>query len=187
MPLHAGGVPTASRVQSVFYESHNLPYFRLPFNPFSLFRSFEHLFSFAIESQSQQARNKPKGFLCPRGLGVLYYIPHTRAEKYLQDSHKPANPLNRLPIKFDNGHALCECPACPPALALPQTHNRSRPRSTSCVTAKRNNRSNWITHMFSLKLRLKSLIGAVVAVVHTWYWEDSIVMEWESRISILAE
>ena len=41
--------------------------------------------------------------------------------------------------------------------------------------------------MLSLKLRLKSFIGAAVAVAHTWYWENSIVMEWESGISILAE
>jgi hypothetical protein len=41
--------------------------------------------------------------------------------------------------------------------------------------------------MLSLKLKLKSFIGAAVAVVYTWYWEDSIVMEWESGIAILAE
>lgn len=41
--------------------------------------------------------------------------------------------------------------------------------------------------MLSLKLRLKSFIGAVTAVAHAWYWEDSIVMEWESGIEILAE
>jgi hypothetical protein len=29
--------------------------------------------------------------------------------------------------------------------------------------------------------------GAATAVVHAWYWEDSIVMEWESGIVILAE
>lgn len=41
--------------------------------------------------------------------------------------------------------------------------------------------------MLSLKLRLKSFIGAVSSVVQAWYWEDSIMMEWESGIVILAE
>ena len=41
--------------------------------------------------------------------------------------------------------------------------------------------------MLSLKLRLKSLLSAVTAAAYVWYWENSIVMEWESGVQILAE
>ena len=50
------------------------------------FRTILNLNTVDIESQSQQ-----EGSLCPWGVAGCYYIPHTRAEKALQNSTKPGN------------------------------------------------------------------------------------------------